>query len=68
MVFAAPEEHSKLLGIHHANWSELKSVVPGGKVIGCPCRDWKKFNTLEEAQEYFNRRAAAGTACSLHEH
>ena len=68
VVFSTPKEHSKLLGVHHACWEELKGVVPGGKICGCPCRDWKKFSTLEEAQEYFGRRAVKGTACLFHEY
>ena len=68
VVFSTPKEHSGLLGVHHACWEELKDSVPGGKIIGCPCRDWKKFGTLEEAQEYFGRRAVKGTPCVIHEY
>ena len=68
VVFGVPVGHEALLGVHHAKWSDFVTKLPTGGLIGSGIRDGKRFEKLEDARAYFDRRAAPELECELHEY
>ena len=53
VIFTVPKDREDLLGIHHCSWPHLVEKLPGGKLFGSGCADCKKYDTEDEAVDYF---------------